>query len=78
MKKIAQIRSTSPTTAYTDYLGKEKTIDDLYMKSIKMKIATAQISWNRKSWGIDEILKLICLYLIYLLQYTGFKLFMDS
>lgn len=42
-----QIRSTSPTTAYTDYLGKEKNIDDLYMKSIKMKIATAQISsWN--------------------------------
>lgn len=39
-----QIRSTSPTTAYTDYLGKEKNIDDLYMKSIKMKIATAQIS----------------------------------
>jgi len=43
IKKITQIRNTSPTTAYTDYLGKEKQIDDLYMKSIKMKIATAKI-----------------------------------
>ena len=44
IKKITQIRNTSPTTAYTDYLGKEKQIDDLYMKSIKMKIATAKIA----------------------------------
>lgn len=49
MKKIMKIRSISSNAEYVDYLGQEQAIDDLYMKSIKMKLATAEIGdWKRK------------------------------
>lgn len=45
IKKIGQIKDNgSSTAAYSDYISKEKVIDDLYMKSIKLKIATAHIN----------------------------------
>lgn len=51
MKKIMKIRSISSNAEYVDYLGQEQVIDDLYMKSIKMKLATAEIGdWKQKIW----------------------------
>lgn len=45
IKKIGQIKdSESSTAAYSDYISREKVIDDLYMKSIKLKIASAHIN----------------------------------
>ncbi len=45
MKKILQIKTNASSNgSYSDYLGKQQMIDELYARSIKMKLASAQIA----------------------------------